>query len=78
MSFQKFIWQNSWSTKNCPGQGKAGVFPQLCTEAEEYPRDLLGPVYNGAGVRSTVAVPVWPQTKVVGSLKMLLFKDHVR
>jgi hypothetical protein len=47
ISFQKFIWQNNWRTKNCLSWGKTSVFPQLCTGAEEYPRDLLGPSDRG-------------------------------
>jgi hypothetical protein len=47
ISFPKFIWQNNWSTKNCLSWGKTSVFPRLCMEAKEYPRDLLGP--SGCG-----------------------------
>jgi hypothetical protein len=43
----KFIRQNNWSTKNSLSRGKASVFPQLYTEAEEYPKDLLGPSGRG-------------------------------
>jgi hypothetical protein len=47
ISFKKFIWQNNWSIKNCLSRRKTSVFPQLCMEAEEYLRDVLGP--SGCG-----------------------------
>ncbi len=37
----------------CLSQGKASVFPRLCMEAEEYPRDLLSP--SGLSGASTSA-----------------------
>jgi hypothetical protein len=34
--FVKFIWQDNLCTENCLCRGKTSVFPQLCSESEDY------------------------------------------
>ncbi len=47
----KFHLAKQLEHQKMPERGKASVFPQLCKQAEEYPRDLLSP--SGCGGAST-------------------------